>query len=357
MGAMAEHLQRLIAVQGPISLARYMAEALGHPRLGYYMTRDPLGGEGDFITAPEVNQIFGELIGLWALEGWRAMGSPAPFTLAEFGPGRGTLMADALRAARLVPDFEAAAQLALVETSPALRARQAALLGGHDPVWYEHVAQLPPGPLIAMANEFLDALPLHQFQFQCGHWHERMVADDGNSGFAFALAPEPTPLQIVATPQEGFVVELAPAREALVQDLARRLVDQGGLVLVIDYGPQMSGFGDTFQAVSGHRFADPLADPGAADLTSHVDFARLVQAGESEGAAVYGPREQGEFLLRLGLRQRLEMLVKEADAEQTRALQAGARRLVAQEDMGGLFKVLCLADPELPPPPGFEAPG
>ena len=354
MTAMAAHLQRLIALEGPIPLSRYMAEALGHPEHGYYMTRDPLGAAGDFITAPEVSQIFGELIGLWAVESWRAMGSPAPFTLAEFGPGRGTLMADALRAARTVADFEAAAHLALVETSPVLRVRQAKLLSAHDPLWVDQAADLPAGPLIAIANEFLDALPLRQFQFRSGHWHERMVSADGAGGFAFALAPEPTRLETAGTGEEGSIVEWAPAREALTQALARRVVAHGGLVLVLDYGARRSGFGDSFQAVRGHRYSDPLADPGLADLTSHVDFARLAEVARGEGAAVYGALDQGAFLLRLGLSQRLEMLQERADEDQCKRLEAGARRLVAAGQMGRLFKVLCLADPRLPPPPGFE---
>jgi NADH dehydrogenase [ubiquinone] 1 alpha subcomplex assembly factor 7 len=358
VSALAEHLARRIRSTGPITIADWMAEALGHPEHGYYRTRDPLGVAGDFITAPEISQMFGELIGLWLVECWRLMGEPRPVRLAELGPGRGTLMADALRAARLRPEFLAALDLHLVETSPALRRRQAESLrpSGAAPRWHDGFATVPEGPLLLVANEFFDALPVHQFQRTAQGWRERVVAF-GEEGFRLGLAPPGPALALLpeasrAAP-EGGIAEVSPAALGLADVIARRLVADGGAALVIDYGPAESAPGDSLQAVRGHRPHDPLRDPGAADLTAHVDFAALARAATGAGARVHGPLPQGVWLERLGLRQRAARLRAGASPAQAKEIDAAERRLLDPGEMGTLFKAMALAAPSLATPPGF----
>jgi len=354
---LAEHLRRLIAVDGPIPVSRFMAEALGHPEHGYYRRRDPLGADGDFVTAPEVSQMFGELVGLWCAETWRQMGAPRRVVLAELGPGRGTLMADALRAIRVLPAFVDAVEVHLVETSPALRAVQAERLAGHDVSWHERIETLPPAPLLALANEFFDALPVRQFVRRETGWHERLVAADGD-GFAFVLAPDPVPCSLLppgaADAPQGGTLELAPAREALLGQLADRLAADGGAALIVDYGHD-GGYGDTLQAVRRHAYADVLDAPGTADLTVHVDFAALRRAAEAAGARAWGPIGQGDFLTRLGIEARAAKLTANATPEAARAVDEALQRLVCPTAMGGLFKAFAVTAPELPAPAGFEA--
>jgi NADH dehydrogenase [ubiquinone] 1 alpha subcomplex assembly factor 7 len=358
MNGLAEHLRRLIAIDGPLPVSRFMAEALGHPQHGYYMRRDPLGAAGDFVTAPEVSQMFGELLGLWCAETWRQMGAPSRLLLAELGPGRGTLMADALRAARLLPAFAAAIEVHLVELSPALRAAQAERLDGHDISWHDRIESLPRGPSLVIANEFFDALPVRQFQRGAAGWYERLVtaADDD---FTFVLAPDPVPEALLpAAPRSapvGDTVEVAPAREAVLGALAARLVEDGGAMLIVDYGYD-GGHGDTLQAVRRHAFADALTAPGSADLTAHVDFAALRRAAESAGARAWGPVEQGVFLTRLGIDARAARLAAAATAEAACAVNEARERLLSPEAMGRLFKAFAVTAPGLPAPAGFEAP-
>lgn len=359
-GPLAEEIRALIAAEGPIPVSRYMALALGHPRHGYYITRDPLGAAGDFTTAPEISQMFGELLGLWAVAAWQQMGAPAQFRLVELGPGRGTLMADALRAARLVPAFGAAASVHLVETSPALRAAQARAVTPLAPrlQWHDRVEEVPEGPAIVLANEFFDALPVDQYVRRAGRWHERRVGLGPDGALAFGLHPAPARVAEafaahLPPPDEGDVLEhmeTGPARA-----LASRLSAQGGFALVVDYG-HAGGYGDTLQAVAKHRFADPLADPGGADLTAHVDFAALAHLGRAAGLAAFGPIGQGVFLDRLGLAHRAERLMREAEADTRDAVAAAARRLagIGPGEMGALFKVLVLAHPALGAPPAFD---
>ncbi|WP_051357082.1 SAM-dependent methyltransferase [Azorhizobium doebereinerae] len=341
-------------------VGRYMALCLGHPRHGYYMTRDPLGARGDFTTAPEISQMFGELIGLWAVATWQQMGAPAAFRLVELGPGRGTLMADALRAAGLVPAFGAAASLHLVEMSPVLRARQADTLKAVAPRWHDRLEDVPDGPAIVIANEFFDALPIDQFVRGPDGWHERRVGLDGEGRLAFGLDPRPFPaLAALAAhfprPHDGAVLERLESGP--VHALAGRLAAQGGGALVIDYGHARHGFGDTLQAMKDHRFVDPLAAPGEADLTAHVDFAALADAARAVGARAFGPLTQGDFLNRLGLDARAARLTQAADAAQRTAIAAAQARLAGSGEgqMGALFKVLALGGPGLGPPPGFAA--
>ncbi|KMO13502.1 class I SAM-dependent methyltransferase [Methylobacterium platani] len=353
-------LRRLIAVEGPITIERYMALCLGHPVHGYYRTRDPLGAAGDFTTAPEISQIFGELLGLWTAEVWHGLGRPAGFRLVELGPGRGTLMADALRALRAAaPDCLAAADLHLVETSPTLRAAQGRALATAAPTWHDAIDTLPDGPAIVLANEFFDALPVRQYQRTGRGWCERRVGLKDGVGLdgdvlAFGLSPDPTP-EITAEGAAGAILTLPAVGLDLVRQLAGRLAREGGALLAIDYGDLYGGTADTLQAVTRHRFADPLEAPGETDLTAQVDFAALARAAAGAGAVVHGPVTQADFLLALGLAQRAERLAARANPVQAAAVKAGADRLVdrSTRGMGHLFKVMGLTGPGRPGLPGF----
>ncbi len=311
----------------------------------YYAACDPFA---DFTTAPEISQIFGELLGLWAAEVWQAMGTPDPVLLAEAGPGRGTLMADALRAiAQAAPAFGHALRLHLIENSAPLRAAQAAKLPGAT--WHDRLENLPPGPLLLLANEFLDALPIRQFVFRDG-WRERFVADG-----RFVETKCPLPLWEGVgggvAPQEGTVMEHPEAALPLISALAARVADQGGAALFLDYGPETSAHGDSLQALRGGKPADPLAAPGTADLTAHVDFARLADAARAAGAHVHGPVPQGKFLARLGLFQRTGALSRQNPAR-AGALRDAAARLAEPDQMGRLFKAMAVCHPAVLPP-GF----
>jgi NADH dehydrogenase [ubiquinone] 1 alpha subcomplex assembly factor 7 len=336
-----------------------MALALGHPQHGYYMTRDPLGATGDFTTAPEISQMFGELIGLWAGQCWIDLGQPSPLRLVECGPGRGTMMADALRAAKAAPGFLEALQIELVETSPVLKAAQMLKLGGCGaPVaWRSRIDQISEGdPLIVIGNEFLDALPIRQYMRQNGHWHERLVGLAGDA-FTMGLSPDPEPA-ITQQGPEGTVIEVSIAAQAFIRDMALRLRADGGVALFLDYGHTKSGFGDTLQAMRSHAFVDPLASPGESDLTAHVDFEALGKAARDAGLVLHGPLEQGAFLNALGLEARTEQLLSHARTpEQKEAIRSAERRLTdtSRTGMGRLFKVVAFAAPGQPVPPGFEA--
>ncbi len=290
---------------GPLTVAEYMAECLTHPVHGYYMTRDPLGAAGDFTTAPEISQMFGEMLGLCLAQCWLDQGAPAPFALAELGPGRGTLMADILRATRRVPGFHDGMRLALVEVSPALRARQAEALAPHRPAWHDRIADLPALPLFLVANEFLDALPIRQFLRTGEGWAERMVGAAGDR-LAFGLAP-PAPLAMLAhrlaDTAEGDLVEVSPPAEAVAAGIGARIARDGGAAVIVDYGGWRSR-GDTLQAVRAHRKVDPLEAPGTADLTAHVDFEAVARAARAAGAAATAMTTQGVFLERLGITER-----------------------------------------------------
>jgi SAM-dependent MidA family methyltransferase len=333
----------------PERLDRFMARAVA----AYYAGRDPFGRGGDFTTAPEISQAFGECLGLWAAVTWQLMGSPARVILAELGPGRGTLMADALRAAEMVPAFRAALQVHLVETSPNLRAAQQQRLGLAVAAWHADAATLPDGPAILLANEFFDALPIRQFIRRDGAWLERHVADG-----RFLDLPAEAPPPLPAEAPEGAIAEHAEAGMAVAASLAARCRDQGGALLALDYGPAAFGLGDSLQAMTKHGRADPLAEPGTVDVTAHVPFAALAAAGRAAGAAAHGPLPMGLFLQRLGLSARAAILARTAMAagrrDQASLALSGAERLTAPEGMGRLFKALCLCHPGLPTPPGFE---
>ena len=353
--SLADLLAARIQAEGPIQVADYMAECLLHPKFGYYTTRDPLGAKGDFTTAPEISQMFGELAGLALAQAWIDQGSPAPFTLAELGPGRGTLMADLLRATRGVPGFHAAMQLRLVEASPALRSVQAATLEGYGPDWLDSVDALPDQPLFLVANEFFDALPIRQFIRTGGLWSEKRVGlTEGALRFGLAApAPQPALEHRLADTSEGDLVEVCEAAAPVTQAIAARIAARGGAALIVDYG-DWRALGDTLQALRAHEPADPLQNPGQADLTAHVDFEALALAAKTAGCAFTRLTPQGVFLERLGITDRARALAAALSGESLENLIAAHRRLTHPEEMGNLFKVLGLYPSEAAPPPGLN---
>ena len=346
--SLKDRLIAQIAEGGPMTVAQYMTACLYDPAEGYYATRPALGAEGDFITAPLVSQMFGELIGLWAVETWRAMGAPMPFRLVEAGPGDGTLMGDILRAARLMPPFIEAADLWLVEVSEPLKARQAEALKDAPlkAAWTREIASLPTGaPVILIANELLDCLPARQFvQKADGGWVEKLVGLDGGGNLTFALSATP--------PEGGLVLEVSAAQEAFGGELGAILERDGGAALLIDYGRDLPGFGDTFQALSSHDKVDPLAAPGEADLTVHADFPTVLAAAQLAGCET-AITPQGMFLKRLGIEHRAAALAR-SKPERGDVLQRQMNRLIAPDQMGDLFKAATLYKAGQPLPPGFE---
>ncbi|MBX3505075.1 MAG: SAM-dependent methyltransferase [Parvibaculum sp.] len=353
--ALRDHLIRLIGETGPLPLSHYMALALGHPEHGYYIKRDPLGRAGDFTTAPEVSQMFGELIGLWLADRWIASGSPARFALAELGPGRGTLMADALRAMRAVPAMLDAASIHFVETSPALREAQRARVPQAE--GHASIDELPGLPLFLIANEFFDALPITQYQRTERGWCERCV-DYRDGKFTPVLAPvaaanDKALAENVRNAPIGSIAETCPAGTAIAEEIASRIARDGGAALIIDYGHAKSAAGDTLQALRRHQYADPFEAPGEADITAHVDFEALAHAARRGGAQPHGPVEQGAFLMSLGIAARAARLSQNATDGQKRDIEAAVERLTGAQEMGSLFKVLGITPPGADAPAGF----
>ena len=353
MTALKDILLRQIRAQGPVSIAEYMTLCLLHPKHGYYTTRDPLGAAGDFITAPEISQMFGEMLGLLLAQVWSDQGQPTPFTLAELGPGRGTLMADALRATARVPGFHAALRLHLVEASPVLRAIQAERLQDYAPKFHDNTDTLPDQPLFLIANEFFDALPIRQFLRAGAGWAERMVGHEGDA-LCFGLSPA-SHFALLADrlddTQEGQMVEICPAIAPIMSGISTRIMAHGGIALIIDYGDWRSR-GDTLQALHNKRFDDPLANPGAADLTAHVDFEALAQAAAPLQATRMTP--QGVLLERLGITARAQSLAAALTDQALQTHTAAHRRLTHPQEMGHLFKSLAVYPPTAPAPPGFD---
>ncbi|HEY0329932.1 MAG TPA: SAM-dependent methyltransferase [Rhodopseudomonas sp.] len=349
-----DEIKRLIRATGPMPVWRYMELCLTHPAFGYYVSRDPLGREGDFTTAPEVSQMFGELLGLWAASVWRSIGSPQLVRLIELGPGRGTMMADALRALRVVPPLFQALHVHLVEINPVLREKQKATLAGASNIhWHANLDEVPGGSSIIFANEYFDVLPIHQMVRGERGWHERTVEIDAADRLAFGVAPEPIPHfehllpPLVRAAPLGAVFEWRP--DAEIMKLASRVRDEGGAALIIDYGHLRSDAGDTFQAIARHSFADPLQNPGRADVTAHVDFQALARGAEAVAARVHGPVTQGEFLKRLGIENRAVALMGKASLEVSEQIAGALKRLVegGRGGMGEMFKVMAVSETEL----------
>jgi len=355
-------LKRILVEQirqtGPLTIAHFMAACLYEPRHGYYANAPRIGADGDFITAPEASQMFGELIGLWCVHEWDVLGRPDPMQLIELGPGNGALISDAWRAARIEPAFRSATQLHLIEISAALRARQAQALARFDvrPHWHERLDATLERPSLIIANEFLDCLPIRQFVRAEDGWRERLVGADEQDALAFGLSPHTLrPGDQVIPPAlhdapEGAIAEFAPGLEAWVDLLAQRLKAAPGRALIIDYAGD--GQSDTLQAVRAHKKESPLAAPGEADLTARVDFVALKILARASGLQVAGPSPQGHFLNGLGLDARAFALSK-AHPERAERIAREVARLTAPDQMGTLFKALCLSSPNLPPPAGF----
>lgn len=323
-------------------------EFMARANATYYATHDPFR---DFTTSPEISQVFGEILGLWAAITWELIGRPDPVLLVECGPGRGTLMADALRAVtRVAPRFGAALRLHLIETSPRLRAVQAERLPA--PVWHERIETLPGGPMLLVANEFLDALPIRQFVRRRSGWIERFVEDGTFVEFEYDSLP---PSLAGGTWEEGAVLELNEPALAIAHALGSRFAATPGAALFLDYGPQSSAPGDSLQALRDGGRADPLSAPGTADITAHVDFAAFARAARDAGAVAHGPIPQGVFLTRLGVFQRTDRLARSQPPARAAALIDATRRLAEPNRMGRLFKALAVCHPDCPTPPGFEA--
>ena len=364
MNALEAEIRALIRLEGPLTIERFMAMCLTHPRHGYYMTQEPFGAAGDFVTAPEISQMFGELIGLWAAQAWINMGQPETFNFIELGPGRGTLMADALRAAGQVPGFSDAVSLHLVEASPKLRAAQHVKLSPFQKIitWHEVFGQAPEAPCVILANEFFDALPIRQFAWRqdgsrTGGWHECLVGIGGSGGLTFGLAGAAA-REISRTGRGGDVLEICPSGIALAGQIGARLAQAPGAALIIDYGYADAAAAPTLQAVKAHAYAPVLAEPGEADLTAHVDFRALAAAARAGGAAVYPAITQAALMERLGIDARAAKLKAGTEDAAVRAgIDAARQRLAGTGDdaMGRLFKALAMASPGQPPPPAFEA--
>jgi SAM-dependent MidA family methyltransferase len=356
-------LQDRLRSEGALSVAAFMAEALFHPMAGFYATKDPLGAANDFITAPEISQMFGELLGLWAAECWMQMGAPSRVELIELGPGTGRMMSDMLRAGRAAPGFLDAVHVTLIEASPALKMVQGQTLANAQvPIhWAKDFEAAPSGPAIVIGNEFLDCLPIRQAVRHQGQWRERVVTlhPEDEDRFGFGLGPVLSEADIgyiapaLRKAEEGALVELRPGDQQQMEQLADRFKHDPGYALFVDYGSSKPETGDTLQAIRAHQKVDPLENPGTADLTAWVDFDRLLRLGLDAGLEAYGPMTQGDFLTELGIEQRAAVLAKSVDAAGQARLKRQMHRLVSPEDMGTLFKLAAFSAHGLPPAPGI----
>ena len=352
MTSLKSLIEQRVASDGPMTMADFMAECLLHPTLGYYTTAVPFGRDGDFITAPEISQMFGELVGLCLAQAWLDQGAPAPFALVELGPGRGTLMADILRATARVPGLHAAMQVHLVEVSPRLRHEQVRALAGIAVTHHDHLETVPDLPLFLMANEFFDALPVRQFLRSNAGWNERLIGlQQGQLGFGLSdqIPPSLLPERFEATPP-GTIVEICPQAGSVMMDIGARLRKRGGLALIIDYGDWRSR-GDTVQAMRHHAYVDLFDTPGQADVTAHVDFEALALAAQD---VPHRYATQGQFLIELGIQARAEILARKLTGPGLQNHLSALRRLTHNAEMGTLFKVLALFGPNAPAPAGFS---
>ncbi|MGJ8527090.1 class I SAM-dependent methyltransferase [Maritalea sp.] len=346
-----------IMAQGPMSLATYMSIALTHPTLGYYKKADPLGQTGDFITAPEISQMFGEMVGIWVAQTWQQLGEPSPFSLVELGPGRGTLMADCLRVLQQVPGILDAMNISLVETNPVLIDKQFETLKGRKVTWHSEIDELgaQEGPLIIIANEFFDALPIKQFQRSNGKWHERLIGLKDNKR-VWGLSPTPLPdeafPEALRSANDNQIWETSFLAQQVTSQIAALLKDRQGALLAIDYGYGTSQTGETLQALKAHAHTDPLDEPGEADLTTHVDFAALADVADKMAVPSSTLLTQSEFLKAMGIEPRAEALASATPAAAEK-IDEDLARLVGADRMGELFKVWCLFNTNSPPYP-FE---
>ena len=357
--SLAKYLRDMITHHGPISVAQFMEICLGHPRHGYYMTRDPFGAECDFITAPEISQMFGELLGAWVADCWLQLGRPSPFIWLDCGPGRGTLMCDMWRATRKVQGMHEAAHIYMLEASPYLRNIQERTCGHFNTInWIASLDDLPRhAPVLATGNEFLDALSVHQFHYKNGQWYERVVGLDDNNALTFGLGAVPDALSArmpESAPDDERVYEVSPQREAFIDNLSARIGSQGGACLFIDYGYAGPAYGDTLQAVNNHAFCYPLANPGDCDVTAHVDFTPLRNIAYRYDLKATVPVDQKLFLRRLGIDQRYAILDQHCSKAQGDALHKAYTRLMDDDQMGSLFKAIAICPQEIRPG-GFTA--
>jgi NADH dehydrogenase [ubiquinone] 1 alpha subcomplex assembly factor 7 len=361
MNDLLEHIKKRILTEGPLSVADYMSEALANPKYGYYMNGDPFGKAGDFITAPEISQMFGELIGIWCAATWGQMGAPEKIKLIEVGPGRGTLMVDLLHALQIAPDFLATIEIHMIETSPDLEKHQKRNLRALDKniKWHKNFTEVPAGPFILFANELLDALPIQQFERSSSGWIERKVACDVNGNLMWLLDGQiiaaqnfiPVTLKDCAV---GSIFELSTVAANLVTSIAQSILEYGGTALFIDYGYVKSATGDTLQAIKGHKFHDVLKDPGNVDLSAHVDFEYLGKQAKATGILSYDVISQRNFLRMLGIEHRANQLKRVASIRQQSDIITGLNRLIGADEMGSLFKAFVLAHPDQPVPEGFR---
>ena len=339
------HIKQLIAQTGPISMAEFIQIALSHPQYGYYKSREPFGVRGDFTTSPEISQMFGELIGAWSADIWQKMGSPANMEIVEIGPGRGTLMGDFLRATAMVTGFHDSISIAMVETSNRLTGVQHSNIQHLHPriKWYNAINELPQRPLIIVANELFDALPVHQYVKQNGAWFEKMLGLGTENELMFALEKRPAPSHSNEA-HEGAVMEICPAATALIVEMSRRIKQYQGAALIIDYGYIYPQYKDTITAIGHHKHCNLLDDIGMVDISSHVDFGRLAHHAKANGMKIHGPVFQGDFLKKLGIDFRTENLCKNASATQKKDIQTARERLTGNNNgqMGELFKVLAI---------------
>lgn len=352
-----QQILRMIAATGPVSIAEYMHLCHSHRDHGYYATGNPVGAKGDFITAPEISQMFGEMIGVWAIGVWHQLGKPNPFQIAELGPGRGTLMKDFIRAAKADREFLSVINVRLVETSPSLRVEQVKALENSalDIEWIGTIEELKQVPTLFIGNEFLDAIAFRQFVKTGGRWRELCIGCDKNNSLLFT--PSAAGIDEALLPEghekepDGAIYETAPAREAFISAIASHVKCHGGAALFIDYGYENSSFGDTFQAVKSHKPVSPLVDPGNCDLTSHIDFEAIGNAAKAEGVGMFQLKTQGDFLMDLGLLERAGELGRGKSLEVQRQIQTDVERLVSPDQMGKLFKVFCMSNHagDLPP--------
>ena len=354
MSTLLDTLIRRIKISGPITVADFMSDCLMHPKYGYYQREKVFGTDGDFTTSPEISQMFGEMVGLWLIDRWQAIGSPPEFNLVECGPGRGTLMADILHAAAKQADFIKAASVVFVEKSKQLKSEQKKRVAGA--LWIEDISALPEGPTLLVANEFFDALPIHQFQKNDGLWLERTIGiKDGK--LCWSLGAPSAALSIMPkslnASENGSIVELCPAAMSTAGTIAAHIAKFSGAALIIDYGYDKSAAGDTFQAMKDHHYTDPLNNIGTSDLTSHVNFDMIGQAAQQMGVTTHGPVAQGTFLMSIGMWERAMHLSQDVDTKEKEHILSCLVRLTSPDQMGELFRVLALTSIEQTKVAGF----